>query len=59
MQHNQFPVQIERIGSLWAWSVVDSEGRALRSGRADSPQDAQRAAIAGCEQPVRLRALRH
>lgn len=57
MQGNQFAVQVQREGTVWAWKVVDGEGRATRTGRADTPQDAQRAAMQGTGEPVRLRSL--
>lgn len=59
MQGNQFAVQVQREGSLWAWKVIDSEGRATSAGRADTPQDAQRAAMEKAGEPVRLRSLLH
>lgn len=45
MQGNQSAVQVQRDGNVWAWQVVDGEGRTTRSGKAISPQEAQRAAL--------------
>ena len=57
MQGNQSAVQVQRDGNVWAWQVVDGEGRTTRSGKSTSPQEAQRAALQVSEAPLRLRSL--
>lgn len=61
MQGNQFAVQVQRDGNVWAWQVVDGEGRTTRSGKATSPQEAQRAALqtTGTTAPLRSVLRRH
>lgn len=58
MQASQFAVQVQREGNVWAWQVVDGEGRTTRRGKAASPQEAQRDALQTGNEPVRLRSLR-
>lgn len=58
MQASQFAVQVQREGNVWAWQVVDGEGRTTRRGKATSPQEAQRDALQTAGEPVRLRSLR-